>query len=146
MTIPEAARAIADEEMKKGRKNEEIKSDMLNFQRKVLERKIKTEESLSREKVVFFDRGIPDSIAYYEYYNFDTSEVVKLCKDRPYGKVFLLERLPFQKDYARIENDQIAGKIQELLQKAYANLGHEVTMIPVMSAQERVKMILSKLQ
>ena len=145
-TVPEAAREIVDEEIARGRKNEEIKSDMLKFQRQVLERKIRTEGNLPRESLIFFDRGLPDSLAYYNFYNFDTCEILKLCKNRPYRKVFLLERLPFQKDYARTESDEEAAKIQELLMKAYTDLGYEIVRIPVMSAEKRIGLILTSLQ
>jgi predicted ATPase len=145
LTVPEAARVIADKEIRAGKSNEEVKADMLKFQRTVLNLKVKTESRLPKDKIVFFDRGIPDSIAYFELYGFDAGEVLKFCRERTYGKVFLLERLPFQKDYSRIENDEIAARIQELLAKAYSNLGYEITRIPIMSSKDRAKLIIESI-
>jgi predicted ATPase len=144
-TIPEAARILVDEEIKGGKTNEEVKSDMLKFQRRVLEMKVKTERELPTDSIIFFDRGIPDSIAYYKYYNFNSDEVLKLCKEKKYRKVFVLERLPFKKDYARVENDETAANLQRLLMKAYSGLGYEVVEVPIMTVEERVSFILSSI-
>jgi predicted ATPase len=141
-TVPEAARIIVDEEIKKGRKNEEMKSDMLSFQRAVLEFKVRSESDMPRDKAIFFDRGIPDSIAYYKLYGYSTREVLKFCGEKRYANIFLLNRLPFQKDYARVENDEIAARIEKLLFEAYTELGYEVVRIPIMPIEERLKMIL----
>ena len=62
----------------------------MEFQRKVLEIKIKTENKISKDKLVFFDRGIPDSIAYYFLYGLNDEELTKFCRKRTYRKIFLL--------------------------------------------------------
>jgi predicted ATPase len=144
-TVPEAARVFVDEEIRKGRKNEEVKYDMLKFQRNVLIMKLNSEKKMPKDRIIFFDRGLPDSIAYFEHYNFNVNEVLRFCKEKSYRKVFLLERLPFEKDYARIENDDAAARLQELLRKAYSGLGYEIVEIPIMTVEERVKMILSNI-
>jgi predicted ATPase len=142
-TVPEAARVLIDEETKKGKTLEEIRKNEIEFQIKVLEIKIETEKKLDKNKITFFDRGIPDTIAYFQLYGFNTEEVIKLCKELKYRKIFLLEQLPFVKDYARIEDNEKANKLQILLRKAYADLGYEIIDVPVMPVEDRMKMILS---
>jgi len=145
LTVPEAARILIDKEIKKGNKLEEIRKDELDFQRKVLKIKVDTEEKLPKNKIVFFDRGIPDTIAYYNLYNFNPKEVMKFCKELTYRKIFLLEMLPFQKDYARIESEELAKKLHNWLKKAYLGLGYEVIDVPDVSVEDRLKIILSKI-
>lgn len=144
-TVPEAARTLIDREMKEGKTLEDIRKNEIEFQRKVLEIKIKTEKELPKNKIVFFDRGIPDTIAYFNLYDSNIEEVLNLCKEKNYRKIFLLENLLFEKDYARVENDERANKLQSLLRKAYSDLGYEIIDIPVMPVEKRLEIILSNI-
>ncbi|NIM46945.1 MAG: AAA family ATPase [Candidatus Aenigmarchaeota archaeon] len=143
-TCSEAARFLIDEEISKGKTLEEIRINEIEFQRKTLELKIKSEDKLPKDKIVFIDRGIPDSIAYFQFYGQDVQEVLKFCHKR-YKKIFFLEALPFEKDYARIEDEKTARKLSELLKKTYLDLGYEVISVPNMSIKERINFILSNL-
>ena len=146
LTVTEAARTVIDEGIKNGKTVEEIRKDEIEFQRKVLELKIKIEKDLPKDKIVFFDRGIPDTIAYLQVYDIDTRDVIKFCKEKKtYRKIFMLERLPLEKDYARVEDDKTLNKIQALLRKAYSDLGYVIINVPVMSLEDRIKLILSNI-
>jgi len=144
-TVSEAARTLIDNEMKKGRALQEIRKNEAEFQRKVLEIKIQIEKELPKNKIVFFDRGIPDSIAYFQIYNLNPEGVLKFCKEKTYRKIFLLEQLPFVKDYAKVEDTETAKKLQFLLRKAYSDLEYEVIDIPFMPVKDRLKIILSNI-
>ena len=72
--IPEAARILIDTEASKGKTIEEIRGDEAEFQKRALEMKIEIENRIPPKQITFFDRGIPDSVAYYH-----------ICK-----KIFLL--------------------------------------------------------
>ncbi len=89
ITYPDAARVLIDKEKKKGKKLKEIRKDEAEFQKKVLKAKIKIEKSAPRDKIVFFDRAIPDSIAYYQMCELDPKEVLKFCKRKIYPKNIL---------------------------------------------------------
>lgn len=143
---PEAARVFIDEEMAKGKSLREIRGNEAEFQRKVLKIKIQIEKEAPRDKIVFFDRGIPDSIAYYQICGLDPKEVLKFCKRKVYKKIFFLEQLPFKNDYARIEDGKTIKKLNKLLKESYEKLGYEVIVIPAMSVKERVKKILSEIK
>lgn len=144
-TIPEVARVLIDREMVKGKTLGQTREDEVKFQVKVLEMKIEIEDKAPKDKTVFLDRAIPDSIAYYEFLGSDTKELVELCREKRYNKIFFLEQLPYKKDYARIEDGETAKRISELLFKAYADLGYEIKRVPAMSIEDRVKFILSHL-
>lgn len=101
-TIPESARALIDREMASGKTLKDIRKNGEEFQKKVLGMKIEVEKNLDPKDTVFLDRGIPDSLAYFQVNGLDTSYIYKLCNNYEYRKVFVLERLEFEKNYAKI--------------------------------------------
>jgi len=145
ITCPEVARTFIDEEINKGKSLKEIRKNEAEFQRKVLEAKIKIEKTAPKDKIIFFDRAIPDSIAYYQICGLDLKEVLKLCKRKFYKKIFFLEQLTFEKDYARIEDGRTIRKLNKLLKKTYKSLGYKIIDIPVASIKERVQKILKEM-
>lgn len=146
LTVPEAARVMIDEGIKSGKTTEEIRKDEVEFQKKVLEFKIKTENELPKDKIVFFDRAIPDTIAYLQVYGISVEDLVKICKEKKtYRKIFMLERLPFEKDYARTEDNETLNRIQVLLRRAYSDLGYEIIDVPATSLKERLELVLSNI-
>ena len=146
IVYPEAARVFIDKEMAKGKSLKEIRGDEAEFQRKVLKIKIKVEKAAPKNKIVFFDRAIPDSIAYYQICGLDPKEVLKFCKKKIYRKIFFFEQLPLEKDYARVEDGKTIKKLNKLLKKTYKDLGYKVIAIPPMSIKKRVKKILIKIE
>ena len=143
--IPEAARILIDTEQSKGKTIEEIRGNEPEFQKRTLEIKIEIENRIPSEQITFFDRGIPDSIAYYHICKKDTSPIVIASQKRKYKKIFLLDQLPFQNDYARTENQKNVHRLSQLLYKSYSDLGYNVIRVPVKPIQERVEFILSRM-
>lgn len=140
--VPELARVLIDKEIKTGKSLEEIRRNEIEFQKKVLLLKIEIENITPKEKIVFFDRAIPDSIAYYEILGVSPGYLIKFCKKKRYRKIFFLEQLPFQKDYARTENKEEAKKLSELLFNCYLKLGYKIIRIPVLPVKYRLNAIL----
>lgn len=143
---PEAARVFIDQEMAKGETLKEIRDDEAEFQRKVLKIKIEVEKTAPRDKIVFFDRAIPDSIAYYQICGLDPKEVLKFCRRKKYRKIFFLEQLPLDQDYARVEDGKTIKELNSLLKESYKKLGYKVIIVPAVSIKERVKKILAKVK
>jgi predicted ATPase len=144
-TCVETARMLIEIELSKGKKLEEIRKNEIEFQKKVFETKVKLEKKLPKDKIVFLDRGLPDSIAYYQLYEHETKEILEVCKKKIYKKIFFLELLQFKKDHVRTEDRERTIKLNNLLKKAYLDLGYEVISVPRMSVKERVEFILSNL-
>jgi len=142
----EAARVLIDQEMTEGKSLKEIRGNEAEFQRKVLKIKIDVEKTAPKDKVVFFDRAIPDSIAYYQICGLSPKEVLKFCPKRKYKKIFFLEQLPFDQDYARIEDNKSIKKLNKLLKESYEKLGYKVVTIPAASVKRRVKKILTEIR
>lgn len=142
----EAARIYIDEEIEKGKTIEEIRKNELDFQRKILEIKIENEKKESRDEIIFWDRGIPDSLAYYEMLGFAEDRSLQEATEKAkYKKVFLLSTLPYEKDYARTESEEQQKLIHNLLKKTYKSYGHELIEIGDVGPRERLRIILESL-
>ena len=144
--IPEAARILIDVEKSKGKSVEEIRSNEAEFQKKILEMKIEVEDRISPERITFFDRGIPDSIAYDQICGLDIKQSISASQKRKYKRVFLLEQVPFENDYGRIEGEKIANDLSKLLHKSYSDLGYNVIEVPAVPIDKRTEFILKEIE
>ena len=75
--IHEVARAYIDRQLKKGLQLRQIKTDALQFERHILHEKVRIQASLPATATIFFDRGIPDSIAYFKLEGLDPTEPLR---------------------------------------------------------------------
>lgn len=143
-TIPEGARAVIDDAIEKGMTVEELRSNERHFQELVLAHKVEVEQTLDKDQLTFFDRGMHDTTAYIEYYgdHLTDSEKVLVSASR-YKAVFLLDQLEeYSEDYARVEDEAFRDGIQGLLEKAYADDGIPVVHVPAIGLDNRVEFIL----
>lgn len=143
--VQEAARALIDQSLKDGLSLEEIKADELGFETKLLETKIATESALNPNQLIFLDRAIPDSIAYFIKAGFDATAPLAAGRLFRYRKVFLFERLHFKKDAVRSEDAATAERLEILLSESYRILGYDLIRVPVITVTKRVDFILSHL-
>ncbi len=144
--VHETARAYIDELLKSGKSLQEIKADLLSFERTILYRKLAIEAALPENETIFLDRGIPDSIAYYQSAGLDISEPLEKSRGVGYRKVFHCQRLWFENDHARAEDELMAEQLDNLLKQAYEILGYPVVEVPVLTVEQRVDFILERLQ
>jgi predicted ATPase len=144
--FPETARLLIDIGRAKGKTTKEVRKNEAEFQKKIFEMKVKAEEKIPPERLTIFDRGIPDSIPFFELNGLDPAPVIEASKKRKYKKVFFLEQLPFERDYARTENEKLAKKISRLIYKAYIDLGYKPIIISSDKFEERVKIVLSQIK
>ena len=143
--IHEFARSYIDEQLGKGLHLDQIKADVLRFERHILHAKIRIEEALTETEPVFLDRGVPDSIAYYRLEGLDPAEPLALSHKARYRQVFFFERFKFLKDDVRSEDDMMAAKLNDLLLEAYAQIGYDIIRVPVMPVAERMDLVLRAL-
>ena len=145
--VYEAARVYIDQEIKKGKTIEAIRKNELEFQKGILDKKIEIEKKLSKKQIIFFDRAIPDSDAYYKLCGIgDDKYLDSAVKKSKYKKVFLFNLLPYEKDYARIENEEEQVKLQKLLEESYKKINLPIIKVPVMeSVEDRISFILKNI-
>ena len=141
--VHEVARTYIDKELKKGKSIARIKADVLLFQRHILNKKIEIEKSLSKDATVFLDRAVPDSIGYFILEGLNPDEPIKKSKQFLYKKVFFFERLKFEKDRVRSEDDHIADRLDHFLKESYKMLGYKIIIVPVLTIEDRVDYILT---
>ena len=77
--VHETARAYIDQQLAAGRRLDQIKADELAFENHILNAKLAIESSLPANETIFFDRGIPDSIAYFKLAGLNPA---RACKKR----------------------------------------------------------------
>ena len=143
--VHEVARAYIDEQLQKGQGISQIKADILSFESNILYKKIEIEQSLTESTIIFLDRAVPDSIAYYMIEGLNPDDPIHKSKLIRYKKIFLFERLGFEKDDVRSEDEKIAAQLDHLLQKSYDMLGYDVIHVPLMSVEKRIGFILKNI-
>ena len=145
-TVPEAARIYIDGEISAGKTIEQIRENEKEFQEKIFDMKVVVEKKLSKNELPVLDRGMADTIAYLNLYSFPIkSLIINITKKNIYKKMFLFERLPYKKDYTRTEDESLLQKLEDLLEKAYAEYGTPVVRVPVLPINKRVQFILNNL-
>lgn len=153
--VPEAARLVIDEAFAQGKTLDEIRGTPeleLQFQQTVLERKYEQHRQLDPNRLTFFDRGLAgDTLAYWPQAIAPEGEAIVstnttyIVEEHRYAGVFLLDRLPLEDNYARIEDETKAEKLQRLLEYWYTVLRYPIIKVPVLSPYERTLFILNHL-
>ena len=99
--------------------------------------------------LAFFDRGIPDVLAYMDYFNQKYSDnFVKACKKHVYDKAFLLP--PWEdiyiSDNERLESYEEAVLIHDHLENTYKRFGYNLIEVPVGKVADRIDFILQNIK
>lgn len=143
--VHEVARTYIDAELAKGKTLEDIKADEWAFERHILMTKVELESRLKRKDIIFFDRAVPDSIAYYQLCGLDPTEPRQMSQTIRYRKIFLLERLAFLADAVRSEDETTADRLSHLIEESYQSLGYDLIYVPLGNVEDRTEFILTRL-
>ena len=124
--------------------------DALQFNRDLLSGR--TEHYLQSmqldEPISFFDRGIPDVLAYMDFFNqqYD-EEFIKACENYRYDTIFLCP--PWQEIYVsdneRLESYGEAENIHNALWNTYNQFGYQPVIVPKSPVEQRIDFILETL-
>jgi len=128
----------------KNQKENQILVDRMVLQKQILDIELARENCLNPNEVIFFDRAIPDSIAYYRMIGEIPEFVIKAAKRFRYQQIFFLEPLPFEVDGVRQEDAETADILGRYIYDAYVELGYEIVRVPVLPVAERVEYILDR--
>jgi predicted ATPase len=143
--VHEAARAYIDQQLAAGHRLDQIKADERAFENHILNTKLDIESTLPSGETIFFDRGLPDSIAYFKLAGLNADTPFKKSKRRRYRRIFFFERLGFLKDRVRSEDEDTADRLSSLIEESYRLLEYEIIKVPVLSIEQRVDFILNRL-
>jgi predicted ATPase len=145
-TVAETARQYFEDELAKGRTLEEIRKDDISLQRQLMGVQLRLERELRANDVLFLDRGLPDSLAFYRVFGLDPNELLAECFHRRYASVFVLDRLPVRRSAPLGPEDEATARfLDEWHPLDYAALGYDVVRVPPMSPEERLVFVLESL-
>lgn len=97
------------------------------------------------KKPLFYDRGLPDVIAYMNYFEQTIeNQYVTVCAEHRYDEVLILPpwKEIYVQDNERMENFEQACGIHEHLQKTYTSLGYTPVQVPFGSIEERMHFVI----
>jgi len=138
----ESARKVLKTKFK-DKHSKEIDRDF--FQRKIFELQEEhfNKANNSNKQIVFFDRGVGDTLAYYLFSKLKIpKDLLEKAKKQRYTKIFFLEPLNFyEKDDIRQESKKEQKKISEAIIKSYSQLGYDIIKVPIMSINKRIEFI-----
>lgn len=107
----------------------------------------KTSETFDSD-IVFFDRGIPDVLAYMDYIGDRyPDDFITTSKNLVYDEVFILKpwKAIYKSDNERYESFSQAEKIHNYLLETYQNFDYTPVDVPFGSVEERTDFILNTL-
>jgi len=120
--------------------------DECDLQRKVLAAKVGIEQQTPRDQLTFFDTTVACNLPYYEDVGLPAREVQQMDDVYRYKSVFFLEQLPQDaQDATKRETPEEAFQKGQRILAEYRRLGYDVTMVPVMTVEERVELIIRNL-
>ena len=147
--VPEPARQIIAEQRKAHGKALPDKDPNL-FTQELLSRSIEQfNGALTLQGPIYFDRGIPDVIAYARWYGLDLNEIEKACQSHRYhSQIFMLP--PWEDIYSTDEERKMtfeqSVRFHGFLEDAYKSSNYQLIEVPCASAKIRADFVLGKLR
>ena len=142
---PEVARELISHISEDKITEAHLDRDGLPLQREILAITLHREHDLNTHQQIFFDRGVPDSIAYFKYYGFPIDDVMRASQFRRYKRIFYCQGLPVVNDDIRQESNANAFEIGQLIINAYALLAYEPIILPITSVENRMQILLDNI-
>jgi predicted ATPase len=147
--FPEISREITLKSQKEGIEQLFVE-DPISFSEKILEGRVKQFE-LAEETpadVIFFDRGIPDTVAYLNFSKQSYSNDFEIISNnKRYSKVFLLPpwEAIYERDAVRYESFNESEEIYHHIKIIYGKYGYDLIEVPRLSIDHRIDFILNYL-
>ncbi len=125
--------------------------DPFLFNEKILQGRLRQfhEASSSDSRVVFFDRGMPDVLAYMDYFNQSYGEDFKdPCHQFRYDKVIILPPWKgiYKSDGERFESFEEASAIHIELVNKYEYFEYAPVQLPTGTVEERLQSVVQLLK
>jgi predicted ATPase len=144
--LPEAARIVIEQELKKANSDCVPWKNVRKFQERVLELQLEL-ESENYTGITFLDRGIIDGHAYSKLGGVQSPENIPLLARDRYHQIFLIEPLPlFENDSCRKETPEQAAAAHLAIHDAYLEFGYNPIRVPVLAPYERAEFILNRIE
>lgn len=143
----DASREAIQEHERKGKVAD---TGSYRFNRLILERRVTQFENAPDNKTCFFDRGIPDCIAYMDSPSEEFLETARRYRYQetifavtPWRSIFK----GHSEDTGRAEESfEEALRLHEIILKVYKSLGYRVIEVPKGDAEERADFVIKEVQ
>ena len=145
-TSEETGREYINQELAKGRTIQEIRSEPSVLQSSILTLSLSKAIFSDPTQLTFFDRGIPDSVVYWEFNKLDPSVPLRASSLFRYRHVFILDSVGFHDDGVRCEDGDVAAHLDRRLYQVYKDLGYDPVRIPKLPTEQRIELILNHLR
>ena len=147
--MEEISRQITLEAQEKGIEQLFLKDPLLFSEHLLLGRQKQfLEANTFEDEIVFFDRGLPDVVAYLDHLKSSYPQTFKtICSQHIYDKVFILKpwKAIYEQDNERYETFEQALALHDFLVKTYTDYGYSIIETPFGSVEERLDFILNNL-
>lgn len=143
--MPESARTVIAAGLAEGRDVQEIVSDTLALERGIVQHQLELVSQAPVHEVVFYDRGIPDNIAYVHRFGLPDEEFRQATSKVQYRKIFLLDMIEFSNDTQRYETPEEAAWLHAEIRRTYSELNYEIVDVPVLPISKRADFVLSRI-
>ena len=147
--MEEISRQITLDAQEKGIDQLFLEDPLLFSKQLLLGRQTQFLESDSiNDKLVFFDRGLPDVVAYLDYLKSSYPESFKeICREHTYDMIFILKpwKAIYKQDNERYETFEQALVIHDFLVNLYKEFGYSIIDTPFGTVQERINFIINHL-
>ena len=147
--LHEISRQVTLEAQKEGIDQLFLEQPLL-FSEKLLEGRLNQylEAKEYKSDHIFIDRGLPDVVAYMDYFDTNYPEIFnKTCQNNRYDLIFILPpwKEIYISDNERYESYEEALKISSYLYSTYRRYGYDPIEVPKLSVEERTSFILDKI-
>ena len=143
----EISRDIIKSAQQKGINNIFMNSP-IEFSQEIINLRVKQFKS-AKTNLAFYDRGIPDVIAYQKFINAPTpKDFLEKSTRYKYTYIFILEpwREIFINDNERLETFNESEEIYTHLTKTYKDLNYNLKIVPKASVKERFNYIMTNIE
>lgn len=122
--------------------------DLVNFSYLVNKGQVEQYDSAEKDICNFYDRGVPDVLAYLRKDGVHEEKLENIAKEYPYHPtIFILP--PWSEIYGtdneRREDLKAMKQIHAKLEEVYTDLGYIVKQVPKLSPEERLNFVLKEL-
>ena len=145
---PETARTMIEDGEAEGRSAADLRADPVAWQLEVLSRDYSIFDAMSPDRTVFTDTSFIEDLVFAERAGIKLGENIQAwLKHRRYQRVFFLEPIAdHEQNDSRLESASVSRRIGELVHDQYCAHGYSPVVIPAVSVQERVSLIMSHLE
>lgn len=142
-TVPDNARHFVNKKASEGYEKEEV-WDRFRVGTECIKIDRVAEQNIPENVTSFLDYSLACNIAYHRVYDGHDENLVEdiyeIGQNR-YDGVFIFDRLPYEQDDVRGEDDETAELIHRTIHDVYEELGYDPVSVPVVPIEERADII-----